>query len=50
MNNDISRRDVLKFAGAAALGGVTLTAAGVSEAAWDPTDPPPGLNEQNTLF
>ena len=49
MNNEISRRDALKLAGVA-LGGMTLTAAGTTEAAWDPANPPPGQTEQNTLF
>jgi ribonuclease Z len=36
--------------GGVALGGVALNAAGTAQAAWDPTNPPPGLTEQNTLF
>jgi len=48
MTNQISRRDVLKLGGVA-LGSMTLTAAGTAAAAWDPTNPPPGLTEQNTL-
>jgi len=49
MNEKISRRDLLKLSGAA-VGGVTLAAAGAADAKWDPTDPPPGLTERNTLF
>lgn len=49
MKNEISRRDVLKLGGAA-LGSLALTAASTTEAAWAPTNPPPGLTERNMLF
>ena len=45
----ISRRQALKFSGAA-LGGAAWVAGGPAAGAWDPTRPPPGLTQQNTLF
>ena len=48
--NKVSRRDVLKLTGAAALGSTTLTAGGTAGTAWDPLNPPAGLTQQNTLF
>lgn len=48
MSNKISRRDVLKLAGAGV--GSLILPAGSTYAAWNPANPPPGLTQVNTLF